>query len=275
MHPLIGNQDWVTAYGLAMIVGLAMCWWLARRGAVRAGIDPSHVDLLLPLAFIAGAACVAVFTGSRIRLYPLVLGCTLAVFAYSRVTRLPFRTLLDILALPAIAAIAIQRIGCFLAGCCWGDVAVHDAWLDVIAHTGLGHQLQTLPWAAGDWVVTAVQFPAGSPAWQQQLAAGLITEDALTTLPVHPTQLYETVLLVPVIVLLHQLGRRRIPAGSVALAAFAGYGFVRFGLEFLRADNLIFIGNLTFPQVTSAALCAGALLLLGKTGKTRDRTDAR
>ena len=200
--------------------------------------------------------------GPRIRLYPLVFGCTGALFAYSLVAKLPFRTLLDIFALPTIAAIAIQRVGCFLAGCCWGDVAVHDGWLDVIAGTGLGRQLQTWPWAAGDWVVTAVQFPAGSPAWQQHLAAGLIAENALASLPVHPTQLYESALLLPVIVLLSRMAQHRVPAGSVALAAFAAYGIVRFGLEFLRADNLGFIGNLTLPQFTSMALFCVALLLL-------------
>lgn len=275
MHPYLGNQDWLTSYGLFLITGLSVCWWLARRAARRAGIDPSHIDLLLPLAFIIGAACVSLVAGPRIRLYPLLFGCTAAVFAYSRTTGQSFRTLLDIFALPAVAAIAIQRIGCFLAGCCWGDVAVHDAWLDVIARTGLGQQLQTLSWAVGDWVVTAVQFPVGSPAWEQQLAAGLITRDALATLPVHPTQLYETALLVPIMVLLRALAGRNMPAGSLALVAFAAYGFARFGLEYLRADNAMFIGNLTLQQVTSAALLAMALLMLRQNRGKPERLAAR
>lgn len=275
MHPYLGNQDWLTAYGLFLIIALTTCWWLARRAAARLGVDPSHIDFALPLAFIVGAACVAVFTGPRIRLYPLVFGCTGALFAYSLVTKISFRTLLDVFAVPAIAAIAIQRIGCFLAGCCWGDVAVHDGWLDVIAGTGLGHQLQTLRWASGGWVVTAIQFPAGSLAWEQHVAAGLVTADAFRSLPVHPTQLYETVLLVLLIPLLRGAGRRGMPSGSVALAAFAAYGVVRFVLEFLRADNLIFVGNLTLPQVTSAALAGLALLLLKLNLDSVARTDIR
>jgi phosphatidylglycerol:prolipoprotein diacylglycerol transferase len=275
MHPYLGNQDWLTCYGLFLIIALVTCWWLARRAAARSGLDPSHVDLVLPLAFIVGAACVALVAGPRIRLYPLIFGCTGALFAYSLVTKQSFRTLLDIFALPTIAAIAIQRIGCFLAGCCWGDVAVHDGWLDVIARTGLGHQLQTLPWAAGDWVVTAVQFPAGSLAWQQHLAAGLVTADALLSLPVHPTQLYESVLLLPVILVLSRLRRHELPAGSVALAAFVAYGLVRFGLEYLRADNVMFVGKLTLPQVASAALACGALVLLKVNLVTPSRPDRR
>ena len=274
MHPYLGNQDWITAYGLSMIIGLVVCWWLARRASVRAGIDPSHIDLLLPLAFIVGAACVALLTGPRIRVFPLVFGCTATVFAYARLTGQPFYRLLDVFALPTIAAVAIQRVGCYLAGCCWGDVAVHDAWLDVIARTGLGHQIQTLPWAVGDWVVTAVQFPAGSPAWQQHLAVGLITENTSRSLPVHPAQLYEAALLVPVLALLLRLGRRPLPAGCIALTAFAAYGIVRFGVEFLRADNLVFVGYLTLPQVTSIVVLAAALLLLWRrlqTGVSRPR----
>ena len=262
MYPYLGNQDWLTSYGLFLIIALTTCWWLARRAAASKGLDPSHIDLALPLAFIIGAACIALFAGPRIRLYPLIFGCTAALFAYSLVAKLSFRALLDVFALPVVAAIVIQRIGCFLAGCCWGDVAVHDGWLDVIARTGLGHQLQTLPWAAGDWVVTAVQFPAGSPAWQQHIAAGLVTADAPVSLPVHPTQLYESVLLLPVILLLQRLERRELPAGSLALAAFAAYGFVRFGLEYLRADSLMFIGNQTLPQLMSAVLFGAALMLL-------------
>jgi phosphatidylglycerol:prolipoprotein diacylglycerol transferase len=271
MHPYLGNQDWLSSYGLLMIIGLAVCWWLARRAAVRAGIDPSHIDLALPLVFIVGAACLSLLTGPRIRLYPLIFGCTGALFAYGAVAKLSFRALLDIFALPTIAAIAIQRIGCFLAGCCWGDVAVHDGWLDVIARTGLGHQLQTLPWATGDWVVTAVQFPAGSLAWQQHLAVGLITADALVSLPVHPTQLYESALLLLVIPLLLRLGRREMPAGSLAMTAFIAYAVVRFGIEFLRADNVLFLGNLTLPQVTSAVLFGAASLLLTRNLATRSR----
>jgi phosphatidylglycerol:prolipoprotein diacylglycerol transferase len=264
MYPYLGNQDWLTAYGLFLIIALTTCWWLARRAAASNGVDPSHIDLALPLAFIVGAACVALFAGPRIRLYPLIFGCTAALFAYSLATRQSLRALLDLFALPVLAAIAIQRIGCFLAGCCWGDVAVHDSWLDIIAGTGLGQQLQTLPWAAGDWVVTAVQFPAGSLAWQQHVAAGLITADALVSLPVHPAQLYESALLLSIILLLRRLRRRGLPVGSLALTAFAAYGLARFGLEYLRADNPVFIGNLTLPQVTSALLFGAALLLLGR-----------
>lgn len=263
MYPHAGNQDWITSYGLFLLMACLTCWWLARRGARRAGLDPSHMDLLVPLAIAAGLLAVVLLTDSRVRVFPLILGGVAAVFVYSRVTRQSFGRLLDVLAIPTVAALIVQRCGCFLAGCCWGDVAVHDDWLAVIAGTSLGAQLQTLPWAAGDWVVTAVTFPAGSFAYEQHLAAALITGDALRSLPVHPTQLYEAALLLPAIWLLLRVRRRRHAAGVVALSGFAAYGLIRFGLEFLRADSRLIAGDLTIPQLTSAAILIMALVLLG------------
>lgn len=220
------------------------------------------MDLLVPAALAAGLLAVVLLTDSRVRVFPLIAGAIAAVYIYGRVTRQSFGQLLDILAIPTLAALLIQRGGCFLAGCCWGDVAVHDGWLDVIAGTSLGAQLQTLPWAAGDWVVTAVTFPEGSFAWEQHVDAGLIAADASRSLPVHPTQLYEAILLLPAIWLLVRVRRGEHAAGTVALSGFAAYGLIRFGLEYLRADNSLIVGDLTVPQLASAATLAAALMFL-------------
>lgn len=260
MHPYLGNQDWITSYGLFLLSACLTCWWLARRGARRAGLDPTHMDLLVPAAIAAGLLAVVLLTDSRVRVFPLIAGGMAAVFVYGRVTRLPFGQLLDILAIPTLAALLVQRFGCFLAGCCWGDVAVHDDWLAVIANTSLGAQLQTLPWAAGDWVVTAVTFPAGSFAYEQHLAAALITSDELRSLPVHPTQLYEAALLLPAIWLLGRIRRGQHAVGTIALSGFAAYGLIRFGIEFLRSDSRLIVGDLSGPQLMSAAMLAGALV---------------
>ena len=262
MHPDLGNQQWITSYGLFLLLACLICWWLARRGARRAALDPTHMDLLVPTAIAAGLLVVVLLTDSRVRVFPLISGGIAVTFIYGRVTRLPVGQLLDVLAIPTLAALLVQRFGCFLAGCCWGDIAIHDDWLAVIANTNLGTQLQTLPWAAGDWVVTAVTFPAGSFAYEQHLAAALITGDELRSLPVHPTQLYEAALLLPAIWLLGRIRRGHLEAGTVALCGFAAYGLIRFGLEFLRADSVLVIGDLTVPQLMSAAMLAAALVLI-------------
>ena len=86
-----------------------------------------------------------------------------------------------------------------------------------------------------------------------------------TSLPVHPVQLYETLLVV--LLALAITGRR--PAftrpGSEALVALGGYAALEFLLEFLRADNALVLGPLTFNQLVCMAWLAIALLLRGTT----------
>ena len=77
----------------------------------------------------------------------------------------PIRRYLDGLALALSLGLVTGRIGCFLAGCNYGQVTQQ-------------------PWG--------VCFPMGSPAYSQQLKAGLLESITTLSLPVHPTQLYES-----------------------------------------------------------------------------------
>lgn len=273
MYPYLGEQDWVTSYGLALLLALATCWSLARRSARRAGLEPSHVDLLLPLALILGIVASATITralpldriiaGSelvaprRVRLIPLVLGAMAVVVVYGRVTSLGGRRLLDVFALPGLVALVVQRAGCFFAGCCWGDVAVGA--VDLPTAPGLTRQLQTLPWAAGDWVGWAVAFPEGSYAWRQHATAGLISTGAAESLPVHPTQLYEAILLIVFVFGISRATPRLRAPGALALVCLLGYLALRFATEFLRADSPVVLGPLTITQLQCVAVFVAGL----------------
>jgi prolipoprotein diacylglyceryltransferase len=273
---LIGVPLAVTPYGLTLATALGACWFLARRNAAASGVDASRVDLLLPLSVLLGAAGQRLLAGPGLELIPLVLCSMAVVFVYSRISRLCFGRLVDLLAMPVIAAIALQRVGCYLAGCCWGDVAVLDPWLAVIASTDTGVQLQTLPFAAGDWVAWAEGHPPGSFVYEQHVNAGLILPEATQSLPVHPASLYEATLLLPLALVLCNVGLQARPHGTLALVAMAGYTGVRFGVEFLRADNAIVVSYLTMPQLQSGAVfvVALALLTLRRRGDTSGETYA-
>ena len=276
MYPQFSQIDFVTPYGLMFVIAIATSWWLTRRNAVTLGIHGSHIDLLLPLSVAAGVSGVAILgriieadqfvAGNvlqvevRYRLFSLVLFAALAIFIYSRLNKLSFRTLMDAFALPALLALAILRIGCFLAGCCWGDISVHDPWLSSIAGTDVGQQVQTLPWLAGDWVWTSVHFAPGTFAYEQQVALGLISSDAAHSLDVHPTQLYEAILLVVAFVLLRRMSSGIAVPGTVAVSAAVTYALLRFVIEFLRADGPLVLGNLTITQLQCIALLAITLL---------------
>jgi phosphatidylglycerol:prolipoprotein diacylglycerol transferase len=61
---------------------------------------------------------------------------------------------------------ALGRLGCFSAGCCWGGACdAHYAF--------------------------AARFPPESLAYQSQAAGHQIPAGAASTIPIHPTQLYE------------------------------------------------------------------------------------
>ena len=99
----------------------------------------------------------------------------------------------------------------------------------------------TLPWA--------VAFPEGLPP---------------TSTPVHPTQLYEAVALLPVAWLLLRWRRDGRSDRFVLGAYLVSTGLVRFGIEFLRLREPL-AGPFAVAHVLSfAALCAGLLLLRSK-----------
>jgi len=95
----------------------------------------------------------------------------------------------------------------------------------------------SLPWA--------VAFPQGLPP---------------TTVPVHPTQLYEAAALVILGVLLLRWRRQRVPDWTVLARYLGGAGAIRFLIEFVRVNAHI-AGPLTLAQLWSIGLIVSALLI--------------
>jgi len=270
LYSHFGDQIWITPYGLILVAALVSCWLYARRRAIAAGLDTSHIDLAVPLIFIVatlGAKFLTLAspddgnivgelyqTHARFRLFGLLFIGFPMLLIYSRLAKLSCRGMLDVLALPAVLWLVILRVGCFMAGCCWGDLTHPVAGLANISDPELATQVQTLPWLAGDWLITVVSFPIGSFAYQQHLLLGLIEPGAQSSLPVHPTQLYELVLLLGLLACLHVFSKKQHAPGVVALVTLAGYCVLRFFIEYLRADNALVFGSHTFTQVICVAL---------------------
>jgi phosphatidylglycerol:prolipoprotein diacylglycerol transferase len=129
---------------------------------------------------------------------------------YCRVHKLSILAWADA-AVPCLGSgLFFTRIGCLLYGCDYGQ-----------------------PWNGP----LAITFPPGSPCYNEQRVSGLLPEHALRSLPVHPTQLYESavgLLLLGLCLLVWQRRKRR---GEVFIAFTMGYGVLRFLLELLRGDN--------------------------------------
>ena len=250
MHPILLRLPPVTSYGLMMLVGMVLGWWVARRQARRIGIEPSHVDLMAPLLVLAGLLGAVIFgwwtdaaiageaQHGRVLYGALLLAMTTGI-GYCLVARFPLGDMGDACAAPVALGIAAGRVGCFLAGCCWGK-------------------------ECGEEFPLGVRFPRGSFAWIQQVTEGKRDRLDAYTLPVHPTQLYEAIGAAAIAVVLLVLIRRRRVAGEIFLWMGISYAALRFSVEFFRADNEPVAGGMTFSQIiclATAAVCVGTLLV--------------
>ena len=150
--------------------------------------------------------------------------------------RLRAPAILDALAPPAGLAIAIGRIGCLAAGCCFGTPT-------------------RLPWA--------IRYSAGSPAYWNHVAQGLVTEGSDGSLPVHPLPLYLAAAGIAAALIARAAGRwmrstRR--EGSVALAFALALSALRLAIEPLRETR--FVGEIAGQRPLDAAVVVAAALAL-------------
>ena len=132
--------------------------------------------------------------------YGGMIGGFLASWYGCHKRKIPLLKWADVSAPSVVLGTGITRIGCFLFGCDYGKVS-------------------TLPWA--------VRFPGpnplaphGSPAWQHHLEIDALARTATQSLPVHPTQLYESLSSILLFGLMMLIRRRR---------KFSGTGFPGMG----------------------------------------------
>lgn len=178
------------------------------------------------------------------------LGGLAAAMVFCRIHDIQVLAWADSVAPSLCLGLALTRVGCFLAGCDFGR-----------------------DWN-GPW---AVQFPAGSPAFVQQRLLGLLPSGATASLPVHPTQLYESLAGVALLLLVFAVRRRQRGSGQ-ALAAFAlGYGVLRYLIEIVRADpDRGAIGPWSTSQfIAIATFVAASALLFMRRRRAEFRDPAR
>lgn len=272
MHPVLLSAPHIPSYGVMLLLAWGVGWWLARWRSRRCGIPVWHIDWLTPL-LLGGAALGARLSGRAMQsltpgggndrlLYGALLTALVVAAVYARIVRLPFARVCDAFAFSLPAGTSLLRVGCFLAGCCWGDVCVAPLRLAAVADPAWTRQVQTFPNLCGaDWPLR-VTFPAGSPAYVQHRTAGWLPSAASRSLPVHPVQLYEAVAVLVLLGFLVLLDGRLRRWGELFLLSVLGYAAVRFVLDWFRADLEPLAWGLTASQWASLA-AAGACLFLG------------
>jgi phosphatidylglycerol:prolipoprotein diacylglycerol transferase len=171
--------------------------WDVARGMCH----PKEADCLAWAKFWAGG----------LTYYGGFIGASIGAYFLMKRDRFPFWKAADMAGMVVPLGLGFGRMGCLLAGCCFGKTT-------------------SLPWA--------LVFPSNSPASDWQEKQGLLESKWLASLPVHPTQIYESAgsFAVAAVCVFYLHGRKRYD-GQVFLAFIGLYAILRFFLEIWRSDD--------------------------------------
>jgi len=279
MKPVLFEHPYIDSYPVMLAIGFFFAWLTMRIRARQIGLAVSHVDnlgLIAPLAGLAGGRFFArffyakltfleslqVWKGEGFIFFGGVLGATTVVLIYAVIFRLPILKLLDCIAPSLALGLAFGRIGCFMGGCCWGDLCADPAVAARIQDHEARARIQSLPFISPAKFPLAVTFPRESDIYKQHAKWSLISGEEGRSLPVHPVQLYESALAFILTIVLWKAWKRPHRDGDITIMMLLGYAFVRFCMEFLRADNRLNDWGLTFSQMTSLWIAAFCLICL-------------
>ncbi len=153
----------------------------------------------------------AKFWAGGLTYYGGLLAASLVAWRLLKRDGFPFWKAADMAGFAIPLGLGFGRMGCLMAGCCFGATC-------------------QLPWA--------VAFPWRSAASEEQFRDHLLASPKMWSLPVHPTQIYESAacLAIAAVCLLWVHGRKRYD-GQVFAAFLALYAVARFLLETLRRDD--------------------------------------
>lgn len=237
MYPVLFNLPVlglpVYGYGFMLGLGIVVGWNLALLECHRRGWPLSTVSIGIPVVLLCAllgsrflylanhldeandlSDWFRLSSGGIVAYGGFIGGAAGAALVFAR-SSIGFLNAADLMAPSVALGTTLTRIGCLLNGCDFGTPT-------------------SVPWG--------LRFPHGSPAWRQQLRdqsildGSRITEASLWSLPVHPTQLYESAAaLVLFGCAIWLRSRARFP-GQIFLFFFAAYGVVRSAIELVRGD---------------------------------------
>lgn len=139
------------------------------------------------------------------------IAATIYGFFFIKKYQLPAGKLIDMAGWAIMLGLAWGRMGCFLGSCCFG--------------------------ARTDSIVGVV-FPAGTAPAHYQWQSGLLRSYRIESLPVHPTQIYESLAGLLIAAFAYFVLRpRKSYDGQVFVIASILYAVLRFAIEFWRRDE--------------------------------------
>jgi phosphatidylglycerol:prolipoprotein diacylglycerol transferase len=211
-------------------------WKITKLDCLSKGYDGAWDDVA-GVCHPKEADCFAwaKFWAGGLTYYGGFLGAAWASWYLLKRDRFPYWKAADMAGMVVPVGLAFGRMGCLLAGCCFG--------LRTDSFLGLA-------------------FPSNSPASESQFKAGEIHSQHIVSLPVHPTQIYESAASLAIaaycLVVLHP---RKKYDGQVFLAFVGLYAGARFLLEFLRRDDRGELLGLSTSQLIGVGLVAAVVVL--------------
>ena len=240
----------IPTYGVMVALAFLAALWIIGRLAKEAGLpkEPTlNLGIYCALAGMLGAKLMMfafdwklywddprlIFSRETLQAMGVYQGglilALITAILYMRHAKLPALLTSDVFAPGLALGHAIGRIGCFAAGCCWGQEC-------------------TRPWSVTFMNMDAHQL-TGVPLG----------------IPLHPTQLYESAAEAVIFFYLYRRFHQPHREGTIIGLYLILYSLVRFAVEFVRNHEqaLPFNGPLSLTQwISLATLAAGIWLTL-------------
>lgn len=209
--------DWHVSKGECLATNIDGVW-----DRIRALCHPRTADCFAWAKFWAGG----------LTYYGGFIGAVGAAWFLLKRDGFPFWRAADMAGFAVPMGLAFGRMGCLLAGCCFGGPT-------------------SLPWG--------LAFPPNSPASDEQFRAHEIPNAHEWSLAVHPTQIYESAASLAIAAICYFIVHPRKKYDGQVFAVFVVlYAAARAGLEVLRRDDRGGFGIFSTSQLLGVALIAGA-----------------
>jgi len=242
----------ITGYGIMMMVAFLMGGWAIQLELRRRGLNEEYAADIVVAAVIGGLLGAklwyvivtgewdAIFRRGGFVWYGGLVGGVAVVLLNGWRLRVPPRYTMELTAAALPLGYALGRVGCFLIN--------DDYGIPTTLPWGVRFPLGLPPSTVGNLARMHVSFPPGA--------------NPIEVVPVHPTQVYETALMLLAFTLLWKLRTHRHALGWRFGVYLLLAGIERFFVEMVRAKDDRFFGPLSLAQVTSVAVVLAGVLVM-------------
>lgn len=229
----------IHGYGLMIAIGVMVAMFVADKRCAKRGVNGDFIYTLTLLTVFLGFLCakvlfiltylkdflaspLAFMKGSGFVVFGGIIGGVAVIWTYCKINKMKFGDVFDIIVPSVALAQGFGRIGCLLAGCCYGR-PTESAIGIIFTHSDFApNNIRLMPtqimMAIGDFIIAALLFWLVSASEKK-----LMKETGETTKP-------------------FGFG------GKIGIAYLILYSFGRFVVEFFRNDYRGSVGILSTSQ---------------------------